>query len=190
MPYLIYLHGFNSSEQSHKATLIQQRMLELGKPDCFLSPRLDWQPAVAIAQASALIEANLAQGVTLIGSSLGGYYATYLAEKYALKTILVNPAVAAHELLVDYLGPQTNPYTYEAYVLTRQHMQQLQALDVLNIEPEYYWLMLQEGDEVLNYRHALAKYPHVRLTCEPDGDHSFVQFERFIDDILVYAGLL
>jgi len=153
-------------------------------------PRLSWEPNKAIEQASELIEQHLSEGITLIGSSLGGFYAGYLSEKYAINTVMVNPAVSAHTLLVNYLGVQINPYTNEKYVLTQEHMMQLKALDISMTAPERYWLMLQEGDEVLNYRHALKKYPNVRLTQEPLGDHSFVHFERHIDDILAFANLL
>lgn len=194
MNSLLYIHGFNSSERSHKASVLSTAIDELGASDCFISPRLPWQPARAIALLEELIaqrlEAYSASSITLIGSSLGGFYARYLAEKFQLKAILVNPAVQAPSLLVDYLGPQYNPYTDEHYELTQGHMDELVALEVPITAPENYWLMLQEGDEVLDYRMALKAFPEtIKLTLEENGDHRFVGFERFRGDILRFAGI-
>ncbi|WP_191600956.1 YqiA/YcfP family alpha/beta fold hydrolase [Marinomonas algicola] len=190
MPYLMYLHGFNSSEHSFKSRCIYDRLHSLGLSESYLMPRLSWEPDQAIAQSSRLIESHLSEGITLIGSSLGGFYAGYLAEKYSINAILVNPAIAAHELLVDYLGKQVNPYTQEEYQLTAEHIAQLQKMDAPATCEERYWLMLQEGDEVLDYRKALQKYPDVRLTLEPLGNHSFVNFERHINTLLTFSNLL
>ena len=152
---LLYIHGFNSSERSHKATVLVHAATALGRANAVISPRLSWQPAQAIKQLEAIIEAKQNEGITLIGSSLGGFYAAYLAEKYRLKAILVNPAVQAPILLKDYLGPQTNPYTQEKYELTEAHMRELEQLVVTEPTAELYWLMVQEGDEVLDYQEAL-----------------------------------
>ncbi|MCB5162874.1 YqiA/YcfP family alpha/beta fold hydrolase [Marinomonas algarum] len=191
MPVLLYIHGFNSSERSHKANVLVEAVTKIGLPGAVMSPRLSWQPSKAIAQLEALIETHLAEGVTLVGSSLGGFYATYLAEKYQLNAVLVNPAVEAPTLLTRHLGPQVNPYTGESYTLTAAHMTELQALVVPHPTASLYWLMLQEGDEVLDYRAALSAFPEtVRLTQELNGDHRFVDFERFIHDILRFAQII
>lgn len=191
MAVLIYIHGFNSSERSHKASVMQQTAKQLGLPNAVLSPRLSWRPKQAIAELEDLIEAHLAEGVSLIGSSLGGFYAAYLAEKYRLPCIMVNPAVEAPILLQSYLGAQQNPYTGEEYVLTQAHMVELQSLIVERPTAELYWLMLQEGDEVLDYRAALKAFPHTaKLTLEANGDHSFVDFQRYAKEILQFAQIL
>lgn len=191
MNTLLYIHGFNSSELSHKAMVLRNALDAKGLVDCFLAPRLSWQPARAIDQLEHLIEAKLEQGITLVGSSLGGFYACYLAEKYRIKAILVNPAVKAPELLTHLIGPQHNPYTEEDYVLSLEHMAELEALVIKKPTPEQYWLMLQEGDEVLDYRDALQAFPEVaRLTHEQGGDHRFTNFERFSQEILEFSGIL
>jgi predicted esterase YcpF (UPF0227 family) len=191
MTALLYIHGFNSSELSHKATLLGDAAKRFGVPDTVISPRLSWQPTQAIKQLEKIIQANQQQGLTLIGSSLGGFYAAYLAEKYTLKAILVNPAVQAPILLKDYLGPQTNPYTNEVYELTQAHMLELEQLVVTEPTADLYWLMLQEGDEVLDYQEALKAFPKTaRLTHEKDGDHSFIEFDRFSKEILHFAKIL
>ncbi|NLQ18788.1 hypothetical protein HGG82_14365 [Marinomonas sp. M1K-6] len=191
MAILLYIHGFNSSERSHKATVLGDAAQKVGLPDAVISPRLSWQPAQAIKQLDAIIQANQQQGVTLIGSSLGGFYAAYLAEKYRLKTILVNPAVQAPTLLQDYLGPQHNPYTGEEYELTSAHMAELEQLVVTEPTAALYWLMIQEGDDVLDYKEALKAFPNpARLTHEAKGDHSFTEFERFCAEILRFAQII
>lgn len=191
MTVLLYIHGFNSSELSHKATVLGNAAKKIGLPEAVISPRLSWQPTQAIKQLEVIIEANQAKGITLIGSSLGGFYAAYLAEKYRLKAILVNPAVQAPILLQGYLGPQFNPYTNEEYELTQAHMAELEQLVVTKPTADLYWLMIQEGDEVLDYREALKVFPQTaRLTHEENGDHSFTEFERFSEDILRFAEIL
>lgn len=191
MTILLYVHGFNSSELSHKATVLMEAGKRFGKPDSIISPRLSWQPALAIKQLETIIEAHQSRGITLIGSSLGGFYAAYLAEKYNIKAILVNPAVQAPELLKEHLGPQYNPYTEEKYELTQNHMVELQKLVVVEPSKDLYWLMIQEGDEVLDYRAALQAFPNsVRLTHEQGGDHRFTGFERFAEEILRFAEII
>ncbi|RBP82432.1 hypothetical protein EBI01_08655 [Marinomonas rhizomae] len=191
MTVLLYIHGFNSSEHSHKARVLVEAAQKIGLSDSVISPRLSWQPAKAIKQLEAIIEVNQPQGITLIGSSLGGFYAAYLAEKYGLKAILVNPAVQAPVLLEDFLGPQLNPYTNEEYELTQTHMIELKQLVVAKPTAELYWLMIQEGDEVLDYQEALRAFPKTaRLTHEENGDHSFTEFERFSTEILRFAEIL
>jgi len=191
MKTLLYIHGFNSSELSHKAALLGVAAKQAGRPDAIISPRLSWQPTLAIKQLEIIIEEKQPQGITLVGSSLGGFYAAYLAEKYNLNTILVNPAVQAPVLLKDYLGVQINPYTHQQYELTLAHMQELESLVVAEPTPELYWLMLQEGDEVLDYRETLNAFPQTqRLTHEKEGNHNFTGFERFTEEILRFAEII
>ncbi len=191
IPYLIYIHGFNSSDKSQKAEIIKRRCEQLNCVDAFLSPCLSWEPKQAIFELEALIEDKLKSGVvTLCGSSLGGFYATYLSQKYSVKSVLINPVVEAHGLLEPYLGPQYNPYTNEKYFLTDQHIEQLLEMEVGTINDELFWLLLQEGDETLDFRKALKKYPTVKTVLETQGSHRFDDFERFVDEILIYSNLL
>jgi len=124
-----------------------------------------------------------------VGSSLGGFYATWLAERHGLRAVLVNPAVLAHLSLADYVGPQTNLYSGEEFQFTREHVAQLQAMEVADLRPERYWLLVEEGDEVLDYRQAVARYKDARQTVLAGGDHSFTRFVDFVPQILEFAGL-
>ncbi len=187
-PSLIYLHGFNSARTSHKAQILEAHMAQLGRSAQFFAPDLPHRPA----QAIALLETLLAQTPsppTLVGSSLGGYYATALAERHDLKAVLINPAVAPYRLLALLLGPQQNFYTGERYELTAQHMSELQALEVTAVHPERYFLLLQTGDELLDYRDAVARYAGAKQKVIPGGDHGFQQFENHLDEILAFAGI-
>ena len=183
---LLYLHGFNSARSSHKAQVFQAHMNSLGRGTAFLAPDLPHRPAQAIALLESLI-AQAPNKPTLIGSSLGGYYATYLTERHNLKAVLINPAVAPYRLLSPLLGPQQNYYTGETYDLTAQHLTELQALEVDAIHPAHYLLLVQTEDEVLDYRDAVARYAGAKQTVIPGGDHGFQNFEQYLDEILAFA---
>lgn len=188
---LIYLHGFNSSPQSLKAQQMAQYCAD-HRPDIkVVMPQLPSYPEEAQVYLEQLIlRFKDEYKIGLVGSSLGGYLCTWLSERFALPAVLINPAVKPYELLVDYLGPQQNPYSGENYVLVPQHMAQLQQLDVATIHaPQRFWVLLQEGDEVLDYRQSMMKYAESKLTVEPNGDHSFVNFERFPASIIQFLEL-
>jgi uncharacterized protein len=182
---IVYLHGFNSSPASGKARQLGEYMARSGRLADYYCPALPNSPRAAIAQ----VEADLAQrqpgSVTLVGSSLGGFYATYLAEKHGYKVVLVNPAVHAHVLMRGALGPQTSWHTGEKWELTEAHLAELAALDVAAItRPERYLLLVQTRDEVLDYRDAVAYYAGATQIVEDGGDHGFAGFERHLQTIL------
>ena len=185
---LLYLHGFSSARISHKAQVLQAHMDRIGCGAQFQAPDLPHRPA----QAIALLENLILQAPgkpTLVGSSLGGFYATYLAERHDLKAVLINPAVAPYRLLASLLGPQQNFYTGERYELTEQHMLELQDLEIEHLHPERYFLLVQTGDEVLDYRDVVARYAGAKQHVIPGGDHGFQNFEQYLDEILAFAGM-
>jgi predicted esterase YcpF (UPF0227 family) len=192
---IVYLHGFNSSPQSFKARLIGERMQALGLADRFAAPALSTHPAEAIAQAEAAITAAVAGGtavaaVTLVGSSLGGFYATWLAERHGCRAALVNPAVAAHRLLAGHVGRQRNLHTGDAYDFTEADVDALRGLDVARItRPERYLLLATTGDEVLDYRDAVVQYAGAEQVIVDGGDHGFTGFDRYVDRVLAFAGI-
>lgn len=185
---ILYLHGFTSGPQSHKAQALGARMRARGFGEHFVCPQLPASPREAIALATELIQRH---GVdTVVGSSLGGYYSTYLAETFDLKAVLVNPAVVAHLSLKDYVGPQRWLYTGEAFEFTRDHIEQLRAIEVPVLKkPARFWLLVEEGDETLDYRHAVSRYAGARQTVLPGGDHSFTRWDEYLDSIIEFAGL-
>jgi len=183
---LIYIHGFNSSSQSGKARELISWMAERGLGEACLCPDLPDRPAAAIALLEGLI-AQSAGPAKLIGSSLGGFYATYLAEKHDLKAVLVNPCVSCHEKLAAYVGSvQKNWHSGEEYVFSAAHLAELQALAQRPVHRERYFLLLESGDEVLDYREAVAAYPGVRQVVLEGGDHGFTRFGEYLPDILAF----
>ncbi len=191
-PLILYLHGFTSGPQSRKVQLLAARMAQRGCADRLIAPQLPASPKAAIALANDII-AKLGAGrtaVTLAGSSLGGFYATHLAEKHGLKAVLINPAVVAAIELERYLGPQTWLYTGETFEFTRQHIDELRALEVPRlVDASRYWLLVEECDETLDYRQAVVRYAGARQTVLPGGDHSFTRWEDYLDEVLAFAGL-
>ena len=174
---LIYIHGFNSSPASSKARLLHEQLKMLDPAHEFLAPALPHSPAAAARVLADLVHAH--PQAALVGSSLGGYYATWLAERFALRAVLVNPAVRPYDLLGGHVGRQKNFHTGEEYEFTAQHVAELRALEVDAISPERYLLMVETGDEVLDYRHAIEKYRGARQFVIEGGDHGFSDFARY-----------
>ena len=166
-------------------------MEQRGMLDQLIIPEIPPVPAQAMSMLKAIYEENKQlSDVAVAGASLGGFYATYLAEHYACKAVLINPAVRPHVLLKKYLGENVNYYTSEHWKLDDSHIEQLRELDTVTItQPERYLLMLQKGDEALDYRQALEKYADCPSVIEEGGDHSFAGFENHIPQILDFCGI-
>jgi predicted esterase YcpF (UPF0227 family) len=194
-PTMVYLHGLNSSPQSVKARRLGEAIIALPvavRPRYHV-PVLPQRPAQAIREVCTWIDAEIATRATpfaLVGSSLGGYYATYLAERYASRAILINPAVQPYVNLESYLGMQRNLYTGETWELTREHFAELRALKVDRLaDPERYLLMVQTGDEVLDWRESVAFYGGGWQLVQGGGDHAFQDFDAQIPPLLRFAGV-
>ncbi|MCL2914395.1 esterase YqiA [Shewanella corallii] len=189
---LLYIHGFNSSPQSDKgrqtADYIQQHFPHVN----LIAPQLPTEPVAAMALLEQLTCDAKARGEPLcyVGSSLGGYFASYLAEKYGGRAVLINPAVKPYELFAEFIGSQHNPYTGETYQVLPQHQAQLQALDTSVIRhPDRFFVLLQSGDEVLDYRQAVSKYHCCSMCLEAGGDHSFIGYASHLSDIGQFLAL-
>ncbi len=187
---LIYVHGFLSSPKSVKARQTAEYMAQNFPDFPVLTPQLPANPIKAMALLEDLIIKNQKLIKGLLGSSLGGFYATYLADKYSVKSVLINPAVRPYKLFSDYLGLQTNPYTNEQFVVDDAYLQALEAFDVPSVSQQsLYWLLQQQGDEVLDYRDAVSHYQGCKQTVEAQGSHGFDGFERFLPSIAEFFDL-
>ena len=186
---LIYIHGFNSSALSFKAALLRKRMSMLRRTREFVCPELPHRPGEAVELLDATIAARPHERLALVGSSLGGYYATYLGERHAARAVLLNPAVRPYKLLSSCLGPQENLYTGARYTFSEAHLEELRALEVDRIAADRYLLVVATGDEVLDYREAVERYRGCAQKVVHGGDHGLGDFERHVDDVLAFCGI-
>ncbi len=187
-PLIIYAHGFNSSPQSAKARLMQAVMHEQGREHQLRVPALSHWPQEAIEQLQAEIDA--AEGpVLLVGSSLGGYYSTWLVEHNpGVRAVLINPAVRPYELLEEWLGTNTNLYTDDNYELTETHLEQLKAIYCPELQdPSRYLLLVQTADDTIDYRESVDKFVGSHQFVQPGGSHGFEQFEALIPAVQAFA---
>jgi len=189
---LLYLHGFNSSPQSLKAQQVIQYMSDNHCLDQLLCPQIPAVPEEARLFLEQLVEATLEDHLlNFVGSSLGGFYATYLAEKYSGSAVLINPSVKPYETLRAHLGENKFFFDEGCWEFDESHIQQLETMKVEEItEPQRYLVLLQTGDETLDYREAESKYKDSQCIVEQGGDHSFVDFERFIPKIMQFSKIL
>ena len=185
---IVYIHGFNSSPSSHKSNQLRKRLSALGRVKEFACPALPHWPREAVALLEHEVAGVAAEKVTLVGSSLGGFYATYLTEKLGLRSVLVNPAISPHEGLRTYLGRQKNLYSGDEYVLTEEHLAQLARLRVDKpVKLDRYLLMHTTGDELLDWRIAVDHYHGCRQVIVQGSDHGFREFGDYLDIVLAFA---
>lgn len=183
---MIYIHGFGSSGHGGKATLFREYF-----EDEVIAPSLSYVPSLAIDTLEQLIEMLLEkeESVGLVGSSLGGYYAIYLANKYDLKAVLINPAIYPYETL-DSAGMAMNYYDGTSFEVTESHIKALESFDVQEIEnQDNFLLLLQTEDEVLDYNDAVEKLPEATFVIEEGGNHSFENIESYFRKIGSFLGV-
>ncbi len=183
---IVYLHGFNSSPQSHKAQVLKRYMEERGLGHEYACPMLPVSADAAVRVIEDTVEGR--GRVCYLGSSLGGFYATYMVEKHGGNAVLINPAIDPHVGLRACLGPQKNLYTGEPYELTEKHLDEWRALYAPKLSPERYLLLVETGDEVLDYRRAVSRYAGAEQVVVQGGDHSLQSFPSHLPRILDFAG--
>jgi predicted esterase YcpF (UPF0227 family) len=176
---IIYIHGFGSSGKGKKAKLFRDYFKKRGIP--FIAPSLSHIPDLAIDTLRDLVE-NFTD-VKLIGSSLGGYYALYLSHKYNIKATLINPSVKPYLTLQLAIPYAVNYYDLSSFEWNKSYIEMLKKFDIHEIDEKKILLMLQKGDEVLDYNEALEKLPNANLIIEDGGDHSFIGIERYFERV-------
>jgi uncharacterized protein len=187
---ILYLHGFRSSPLSFKARMLAQRMKVLGRAAEYRCPQLPASPREAIALAERIAGEAAPQDLTLIGSSLGGYYATYLAERLGCRAVLLNPAISPPRDLEKYVGVMTAYHSDAPFEFKRAYIDELKALKVDEVtRPERYLLVAATGDEVLDWREMLARYPASRQIVIEGSDHGISDFAKYQDDVLAFCGI-
>jgi uncharacterized protein len=187
---LLYLHGFRSSPQSFKARLLASRLADMERSDEWCCPTLDPSPASAIAQLTSILKDADIEQLCLVGSSLGGYYATWLAEKTGCKAVLLNPAITPQKDLQAHLGEQTIWGTSDRIMVHPHYLQELEAIWVRAItRPERYFLIAATHDEVIDWHDMVAKYPGAKTHVIEGGDHGLSNFADVVDEVLEFAHL-
>ncbi|WP_322402824.1 YqiA/YcfP family alpha/beta fold hydrolase [Massilia luteola] len=190
-PHLLYLHGFRSSPRSFKARVVQQRMEAAGRAGDLICPQLPPSPKAAMDLVLTLVERYAARGdnaLAIIGSSLGGFYATWLAERFGCRAALINPAVDPLKDLDKHVGITTEWHTGEPFEFKREYIDELAALKVGTItRPERYFLLAATGDEVLDYRDMVAHYGGAHQHVIEGSDHAVSEFEQYVDEVLAFC---
>jgi len=192
---LVYLHGFNSSPQSVKGRKLSAAAAALDDPPRVHVPALHDRPALAMRDVRAWVDANVADhaaraALTFVGSSLGGFYATWLAEHYGARAVVINPSVRPASSLAAHLGPQRNLHTGEAWELTPAHFAELEALVVPSLTRlDRYFLLMRSGDELIDWRDAVARYAGAWQYVLGGGNHGWEDIDDEIPSVLQFAGM-
>ncbi|GAA5236092.1 esterase [Verticiella sediminum] len=186
---ILYLHGFRSGPASYKARLLAEAMRERGLLAQWMCPQLPASPREAAALALSLAEPH-GSAITVIGSSLGGYYATWVAERLGCRAVLLNPAVHPTRELAAHVGEHAMYHSDAPFVFRAEYVDELAALAVDRItRPERYFLVAATGDEVLDFRDMVAFYPGARQRIIEGGDHAISGFARWMPEVLAFAGV-
>jgi uncharacterized protein len=194
MKRIVYAHGFISSSHSRKALTFKRHIDQLREEHRiaveYLCPDLNFDPEIAIAQLDARCRDFSVEDLTVIGSSLGGFYALVMAERFGCRAVLLNPSIRPYETLARHLGPQVNLYTREKFTFTQRHVEVLREMAVTQpTRLDRYFLLAETGDEVLDYRVAQKFYAGAKQIIVEGGDHELKSLPQHIDAVLTFSGL-
>lgn len=188
---ILYLHGFRSSPQSTKASMLARAVSEAGQASDWHCPQLPPSPRRAIELAHRLIEQQLAQGMdpqkqlVVLGSSLGGYYATILAEHWRCRALLFNPVVYAARDLATQVGEHKMWNSDEHFQFLPEYVDELAEMATGRpSHPERYYLLAAKGDEVLDWREMVEWYKGCELRLLEASDHGISDFEQWLPEVL------
>jgi len=191
---ILYLHGFRSSPASAKAQLLAREMANRGLADHWLCPQLPASPAQALQLSNALIEQAIkdrrtsATNLTVIGSSLGGYYAACLAERWQCRAAVLNPVVHAARDLATQIGTHTQYHSDEPFEFLASHIDELAAMAPPRPrDPTRYYLLACTGDEVLDWREMADWYGGSHGRILQGGDHGISDFARWMPEVMAFA---
>jgi hypothetical protein len=165
-------------------------MAQLGRRAEFICPQLPASPRLAMELAFGLVAGIPAHELTIVGSSLGGYYATWMAEKLGCRAVLLNPAVVPMLDLDQHVGVTTAYHSDEPFEFKREYIEELRALAVPQVsQPERYFLVACTGDEVLDYRDMLAHYAGARQKVVQGSDHAISEYADYLAEVLDFCGI-
>jgi predicted esterase YcpF (UPF0227 family) len=185
---ILYLHGFRSSPRSFKARVVHEKMTAAGRAHELVCPQLPASPKEAMQLALLLVERYDREQLAIVGSSLGGFYATWLAERLGCRAALLNPAVNPLKDLDKHVGVTTAWHSDAPFEFRRGYIDELAELKVEQVtRPERYLLVAATGDEVLDYRDMVAHYAGARQHVIEGGDHAISDFPQYVDEVLDFC---
>ncbi|WP_281746311.1 YqiA/YcfP family alpha/beta fold hydrolase [Polynucleobacter yangtzensis] len=187
---IVYLHGFRSSPRSSKAVITGDAIKSLSTsehPIEWYCPQLVASPKESMDMVNSRITRSQHDRLVVIGSSLGGYYANYLAEKYGCKAVALNPAVRAPRELAAHVGMLTSYDTDEPYDFRPEYIEELKALQVESItDPSRYFLMAAKGDELLDWQEMVDFYKGAEQLVLEGSDHGIADYPEHLPAVLKF----
>ncbi len=186
--HLLYLHGFRSSPLSSKAQTMATRIAQQYPGLTWWCPQLPPSPREAMALLLRGIEDWPRASMAVVGSSLGGFYASWVAEQTGCKAVVLNPAVNPARDLAKYIGEQSNWHVPQDHFFFRpDYVDELRLLTGTRLsKPENYFAVIAKGDEVLDWREMTARYAGARIKLLEGSDHALSDFDAHIDEILTF----
>jgi predicted esterase YcpF (UPF0227 family) len=187
---LVYLHGFRSSPRSSKAIKTGEAIKALSTPDHLIKwycPQLLASPKASMDMVTNYIDQSKADRIIVIGSSLGGFYANYLAEKYACKAVILNPAVRAARELAPHVGMMTAYDSDEPFDFRPEYIDELKALQVQRIsDPRRYFLIAAKGDELLDWKEMSEFYQGAKQLILDGSDHGIADYSDHLPRVMEF----
>jgi predicted esterase YcpF (UPF0227 family) len=188
---IVYLHGFNSTPSSHKATYLKRYLEDRGLGGHYACPALPHLPDEAVAAAEAAMGEHPVAQVTFVGSSLGGFYATAVAERRGCRAVLLNPAVDPARDLAAAVGSTTAWHSDERFEFRAEYVDELRAIapPPTLTRPERYLAVIATGDEVLSWHEMRTRYAEAKLLIVAGSDHALSEFDVQMPVVLAFLGL-
>ena len=189
--HLLYLHGFRSSPRSFKAQRMAAAVQQQHPRVTWWCPQLPPSPRAAAALLQEGITSWPRERMAVVGSSLGGFYATWVAEETGCRAVLLNPAVNPARDLARHIGEQTAWHDpQQHFYFAPGYVDELRALERGPVRhPERYFAVIAKGDEVLDWREMTGRYPGVRTRLLEGGDHALSDFEAHLPEVLAFLRL-
>lgn len=186
--HLLYLHGFRSSPRSTKAQLVQERIAQRHPGVTLWCPQLPPSPREAMEMVMRGIAAWPRERMAVIGSSLGGFYASWVAEQTGCRAAVLNPAVFPARDLAKYIGEHASWHDpQETFYFRAEYVDELRALAVAAISrPERYYALIAKGDEVLDWREMSAHYQGAHGRLLEGSNHAITEFADHLDEVLAF----